>query len=197
MNRDVATRRCFDFTAHMEDLCRVICGTSPQMSHIDCDHVAFSFAQTRKRGPYGMWASLTPLRFQNGALVERRHGQDYSVQRLYDEQGREMLYILAFYLPRFLELSYDEKLDTVFHELWHVSPQFDGDIRRFTGRCFAHSHSQAEYDRQVSHLVATWLADHGHPPEADFLRYSFAELRETHGTIVGRRVTQPKLIPLS
>ncbi|MEM8681459.1 MAG: hypothetical protein AAGF97_19100, partial [Planctomycetota bacterium] len=121
----------------------------------------------------------------------------YSVQRLYDARGTEMLYILTFYLPRFLELGYDEKLETVFHELWHINPKFDGDIRRFGGRCYAHSSSEAEYDRQVRKVVKEWEALCPTVPEADFLRHSFAELRTQFGMIVGKRVNQPKLIPVS
>ena len=69
-----------------------------------------------------------------------------------------MLYILNFYLPRFLDLPLDEKLTTVAHELWHIGPRFDGDLRRFRGRCYAHSGSQRKYDAQVKRLVAAWLA---------------------------------------
>ena len=39
-----------------------------------------------------------------------------------------MLYLLSFYLPRFLKLPWREKLATVIHELWHVNPQFNGDL---------------------------------------------------------------------
>ena len=42
---------------------------------------------------------------------------------------------MSFYLPRFCDQSLDEKLSTVMHELWHISPAFDGDIRRLPGRC--------------------------------------------------------------
>ena len=186
----------FDFTTHMQALCHVIARTAPSLAHVDCSRIAFAFAQTRKPGPYGMWASLTPLRFRKGALVEQRQGRQYAVQRLYDELGKEMLYILTFYLPRFLELSFEEKLNTVFHELWHIGPRFDGDIRRFSGRCFAHSQSEAEYDRHVQQLVQNWLASTGDVAETSFLRHSFADLKARYGHIVGRRVAQPKLIPL-
>ena len=88
-----------------------------------------------------MFASLTPLRFAGGQRHTLRRGRQWTLQRVC-EDGREMLYILNFYLPRFLDLPLDEKLTTVVHELWHIGPRFDGDLRRFGGRCYAHSGSQ-------------------------------------------------------
>ena len=41
-----------------------------------------------------------------------------------------------------METPFEEKLTTVFHELYHISPMFDGDIRRLEGRYHVHSHSQ-------------------------------------------------------
>jgi hypothetical protein len=113
-----------------------------------------------------------------------------------DGSGREMLYLLSFYLPRFMNLVFREKLITVFHELWHIGPQFDGDLRRHEGRCFAHSHSQAEYDRQMGMLADRWLA--GTPDEElwSFLRHDFRELYASAGPIYGLRVKRPKLVPV-
>ncbi len=83
--------------------------------------VAVAFAQTRHQALHGLQAKLTPMRFEGGALTTRRRGRTWTVQRLFHGQ-REMLYILTFYLPRFLDQSFREKLITVFHELYHISP---------------------------------------------------------------------------
>src|SRR4030095_10646232 len=115
-------------TLRMRLLCADIVVRTPELSHIDLSRVALSFSQTRRGVSWGMYASLTPLRFQGGALTTRRRGRLYQVQRLIDGSGREMLYLLSFYLPRFMNLDFREKLITVFHELWHISPEFDGDL---------------------------------------------------------------------
>ena len=113
-----------------------------------------------------------------------------------DDSGGEMLYILTFYLPRFLDLVFCEKLTTVVHELWHISPRFDGDLRRFSGRCYAHSGSQKRYEAHARRLAAKWIAMA--PPVAlyEFLRHDFRTLRVRHGKIVGRRIPAPKLLPV-
>jgi len=186
----------FDFTAAMRALCEDVAARVPEFDHIRMDSVAVTFAQARRRVAYGLQAKLTPLRFEGGELVTKRRGKLWTIQRWYAENV-EMLYILTFYLPRFLEQSFREKLITVMHELYHISPEFDGDIRRLPGHYHVHSHSQKEYDRHMDALVDRYLASS--PPESlyHFLRVSFRDLSARHGSVVGIRVPIPKLLPLS
>ena len=108
--------------------------------------------------------SAWPIRFPDPAAICRRRRAGYSPRTKVPPSnglsvdGREMLYVLNFYLPRFLDLSFREKLTTIAHELLHIGPKFDGDLRRFAGRCYAHSHSHAEFDAQAEQLGQRWLA---------------------------------------
>lgn len=192
-----ASPRGFDFTRHMRLLCEDITRRGPQLRHIDMQRVAVSLRQARKRVKHGMWAALIPLRFENGACETVRRGRRYGVQRAWTEDGHEALYIVNFYLPRYLQLSFHEKLTTVFHELWHISPEFNGDLRRHSGRCFAHSPSQKQYDAHVEQLTQEWLALAPPPPVYDFLRCDFSQLQQRHGAVYGTRFRDPKLIPLA
>lgn len=187
----------FDFTAHMRLLCEDIAARLPALGHVDMDRVAVSFCQARKRVRHGLYASLTPMRFADGATTEVRNGRKFGVERLYAPDGREMLYVLSFYLPRFMDESFDEKLVTVFHELWHVSPKFDGDLRRHAGRCHIHTASQKEYDAHMGRLARKWLSLG--PPERlfRFLHHNFSTLYHRHGGIYGIKIPHPKLIRLS
>ena len=185
----------FDFSRAMWLICHDISRRMQEFSHIRMGEVAVSFSQARRNVNWGLQAKLTPLRFERGALEQTRAGQLWRIQRLFHEQ-REMLYILSFYLPRFLETPFEEKLTTVFHELYHISPLFDGDIRRLPGRCHVHSESQQEYDRHMSILAQKWL-DREPPPELyGFLRYRFKTLQKKHGGVMGLQIPIPKLIPI-
>ena len=188
-------RAGFDFTQHIRLLAGDIVARVPRLQHIDLGRVSVAFSQTRKRVLYGMQASLTPMRFEQGARRGTVRGRRVTVQKLLDANGIEMLYILTFYLPRFLDLEFDEKLATVVHELWHISPQFDGDLRRHAGRCYAHGHSQAAYDAQVDTLVKEYLATS--PPETlrAFLHFNFNDLQQRHGRVIGHRIRRPRLLP--
>jgi predicted metallopeptidase len=187
----------FDFTGAMRALCMDVCTRLEEFRHIDMNRVAVSFAQTRRRVSYGLQAKLTPMRFEEGRLTAlREDGRYWTVQRLYDSLSREMLYILTFYLPRFLDQSFKEKMTTVFHELYHISPRFNGDIRRLDGRYHVHSHSQKHYDEQMTQLARRYL-DQKPPVELyAFLRKTFRGLKRHHGEVLGLCIPIPKLLPL-
>lgn len=185
----------FDFSLSMRRLCEDVVCRVPEFSHVRMDEVAVTFAQARRNVLHGLQAKLTPMRFENGELYTRQSGRTWMVQRLFCGE-REMLYILTFYLPRFLNHTLREKLITVFHELYHIGPQFDGDIRRFAGRCHVHSHSQKDYDAQMGVLVDAYLKSR--PPLAvyGFLKQRFRAIEKKYGAVVGARVPIPKLIPV-
>lgn len=190
----------FNFTAAMRLLCHDLIETLPELQHIRLQRVAITFSQARKRVNYGLFATLTPMNFAGGRTWEERGGVKYRVQQILNPQGVPYLYVLSFYLPRFLDLDFQEKLVTVLHELWHISPHFDGDLRRFPGRCYVHSHSEREYDRQMEVLARRYLA--AAPPDclprpAQFLQSSYAQLLALYGAVGGHRTPNPKLIACS
>ncbi len=179
----------------MRRLCQHLVSGLPELEHVRLDRVAICYAQTRTRALHGVQATLTPLRFAAGAQTTERRGRRWGIQQVYDACGQEMLYLLRFYLPRFLDQTFTEKLITVVHELWHISPDCNGDLRRHPGRCFAHSHSKAAYDAQMRELVDRWLAT-GPPGECyAFLEGDCRELVRRHGGLFGLKVPAPKLYP--
>ncbi|TWT96676.1 hypothetical protein Pla108_24500 [Botrimarina colliarenosi] len=187
----------FDFTAAMERLCRDLCARIDELSHIDMSRVAVGYRQARRRVTHGLQASLTPLRFEGGAewgMIRRRR---YACPRVVDRYGRECLYLLNFYLPRFFDHPFEERLTTVVHELWHIGPQMDGDLRRHEGRCYAHGPSQKGFDEQAARLGRRWLAGDPPPDLLTVLEASFADLLAEHGAVVGSRFATPKMAPLS
>ena len=107
------------------------------------------------------------------------------------------LYLMTFCLPRFLEQSFDEKLITLFHELYHISPKFEGDLRRMGERCHVHSHSKREYDARMALLARAYLSGGAERSLHDFLRMDFAQLRHRHGGVVGVTVPRPRLLPVT
>lgn len=187
--------RALDFSARMARLCADVAARCEALRHVHMPRVLVTFTPSRNRSRYGLQARVTPLRFRDGALVRRHGPTDYQVQRFF-VNGREMLYVLTFCLPRFLDQPFREKLVTVFHELYHVSPAFDGDLRRHPGRCAVHSHSKRDYDAQMGELVDDYLADHPEPGAFEFLRRGFRDLWDAHGGVTGVVVPRPKLLPI-
>ncbi|QDU81725.1 hypothetical protein Pla110_34700 [Polystyrenella longa] len=185
----------FDFTGAMRRLCEDVCERLDVFQHINMDEIVVTYAQARRKVSWGLQAKLTPLRFEGGTLETNREGQRWKAQRLF--QGRrEMLYMLTFYLPRFQEQTFSEKMVTVLHELYHISPEFNGDIRRLPGRCYVHSMSEKEYDLLMAKYVRAYLAMK--PPRElfDFLRFKFSTLERKFGQVVGLQVPIPKMLPI-
>ena len=185
----------FDFTGRMRALCADVAARCPELRHVRMPRVLVTFTPCRNRSRYGLQARVTPLRFRGGALTRRHGPTEYQVQRFFVD-GREMLYVLTFCLPRFLDQPFREKLVTVFHELYHVGPTFDGDLRRHPGRYAVHSHSKDRYDSRMEELVKEYLADHPEPEVFHFLRSGYRELWDDHGGITGVVVPRPKLLPV-
>ena len=184
----------FDYTAAIAAVCGDMCFRIPELRHIDMTRVAVGFSRTKNSEPFGVFAATTPLRFENGESLFQSRGRQWTVQRLFRPDGLEYLYILNFYVPRFIELPLSQKLDTIVHELYHINPQCNGELRRFTGRRFAHG-SKKKYDQIVHRLVQYWLKQD--PPDElwGFLCYNYRDLTAKYGKLSGMRIPIPKIIP--
>jgi hypothetical protein len=184
----------FNFTAAMRGLCADMCRRLPELAHVDLQRVAIAFCQARKGEPHGLQAALTPLHFEGGAETTQHGGRCFTCQTVVDAAGRPCLYILSFYLPRFLNHSLEEKLSTILHELWHISPTFDGDLRRHVGRYYAHGASQQRYDAAMQKLACKWLSLDPPYELYEFLEHSFSGLAAEHGSVFGERFAVPQLV---
>ena len=188
--------RPFDFSSRMRALCRDIADRCPALAHIDPSLLLVTFTTSRSRSKFGLQARVTPMRVEHGSAFTRRRGRLYRVQR-YFVDGVEMRYLVTFCLPRFQDRPFEQKLITVFHELYHIGPEFDGDLRRHEGRCRYHTRSKTGYDGHMAELVREYLAHHPDPSLFHFLHSSFAQLWNEHGGVYGVSVPQPKLIPVA
>jgi predicted metallopeptidase len=186
----------FDFGGHVRRLCADIVRHCEDLRHIDISRLLFGMTQARSGHAHGLQARVTPLRFRHGRLTRRRHGTLYQVQR-YVVDGREMLYLVTFCLPRFLDQDFDDKFVTLFHELYHISPDFEGDLRQHEGRCALHTRSKRSYDAHMAHLARAYLSNGADRSLHGWLRLDFAQLRHRHGAVVAAVVPRPRLIPVA
>jgi hypothetical protein len=186
----------FEFCGHVRRLCADLAARCEVLRHIDASRLLFAVTQARSHRRQGLQARVTPLRCREGRLLRQRHGRWYQVQR-YFVGGREMLYLVTFCLPRFLDQDRDEKFITLFHELYHISPAFDGDLRRHGAGGAWHARSKRDYDRHMADLAREYLASGPDPALHDFLRLSFAQLHHRHGSVLGVMVPRPRLVPVA
>lgn len=186
----------FDFCSAMRRLIIAISQGCQDLGHVDGSRILIGVSLARATTRYGLQARVTPLRFPDGGIHVRRGGQSYQVQR-HQVDGVEMLYHLTFCLPRFQDQPFDEKMVTIFHELYHVHPRFNGDLRRHPGRCHAHTGSQSRYDAHMAALARIWLSEKPDPSLTAFLRLNFAQLAHRHGGVMGILLPRPRLVPIT
>jgi len=178
----------------MKTLIEDIVSRCDVFQHIDMSLVLVGCVRARNSANAGLYARTVPLRFENGSLTTTKRGCVYRVPRVIHE-GNEVLYIISFCLPRFQNLSFEDKITTVFHELYHVSPQFDGDIRRFEGKHYVHG-SQKKYDELVKTFAQEYMDGQSRRGLIEFLKLSWEELSRDHDAIRWTiyRAPRPELI---
>jgi predicted metallopeptidase len=185
-----------NLTREIERLIADIVRRMVEFGHVDPARVMVCIATTRGGGVHGTYAKIHPLRFENGSRttqVRRRRGTTrYEIPPVI-RGGVEMLYIVYFLVPRFLNLPLREKLITIIHELYHISPDFNGDIRRFPGKNFAHGSSRKRYNALMAEFAGRYLEIAGEGSGTDFLEGDMAAMRARHGAIVGRKMAAPRL----
>lgn len=185
----------FDLGSRIRVFCEDVVRHCPEFGHIDPKRLLIGMTKARNSNPHGLQARVTPLRFTSGSLQETRGEVTYQIQR-YFLDNTEFLYLVTFCLPRFLDQPFDEKLITIFHELYHISPKFDGDLRRHEGRYSLHSHSRHVYDQHMAELARAYLSQKPNPKIFEFLRLNFLQLQHRHGSIAGVVVPHPKIVPI-
>lgn len=189
--------QAFHYTNAVRAVVTDIVETMEEFRHVDLKRVLVAFAQARQQSKHGTYATCFPLRFEGGAREMLHQGRRYQMPVVRTLEEEEALYILYFMLPRFHdETDYHEKLATIIHELFHISPLFNGDIRRFPGKNFAHGHSRELYHAAMRKLADKYLATSPRAHSHEFLRVPWAELAARPGGIVGMQIARPRPVPV-
>lgn len=184
-----------NLTAELERVISEVVRCTGEFSHIDTSRLLVCVSTTRNGGVHGVHAKIHPLRFPGGARsieVRRRKRACTCTIPTITDRGNDILYLIYFLIPRFLDMPLREKLITIFHELYHISPAFDGDIRRFPGRNYAHGSSTRRYNQLMGVMVDRYLEE-ASGPHIEFLRDDLAGHRAKHGAIVARKHQVPRL----
>jgi len=169
----------FDYATAMRTLIDDVVSVCDVFGHIDMSSLLVGCIKARSSGRSGLYARAVPLRFEGGHQTSTRNGYRIRIPVVMHE-GNEILYIVAFCLPRFQNLLFEDKITTVIHELYHIGPAFDGDVRRFSGSKYLHSSSQKKYDELMREISHEYLSNTKHPELYEFLKYSYRQLANRH-----------------
>jgi predicted metallopeptidase len=186
----------FDFTGNMALLVDDIIKTHPFFKHIRIENILVAISPSNGNRN-GVVAKLRPMLFEGGSQTKVVRGIEYAAPQVI-MNGINILYIVYFHLPRFLNHGNEKtKLSTVIHELHHVSPLFNGDIRRYSGKNYAHGNSRKDFDDLISIYTDEYISDTIHPELSNFLKYKYNELKRKYGAIYGNMIRIPRLRNIS
>ena len=166
----------------------------PDLNHIKLNQLRVSVTYNKSRSRSGLLAYLLPMKFRGGSPVEVRHrGKHVYHWAMLPQfhEGREILYLIYFMVPRFTNLSFRDKLETIIHELYHVHPDFNGDLRRFSGRSQWHGNMK-DYDRKVSQMTDCFLNSPHNPHVYEFLKGNHGRLMRKYGNIRMEKIREPR-----
>lgn len=173
-----------DLTAGLRAVAAEACARIPELAHARLDEVQVAVFRSRAARRALTYARCYPLPWE----MTRRGRRWYSLTPVYTPAGRRARYLLAFAWPRFWEMTPRARLETVVHELYHLSPAFDGTARTFATGGW-HGRGRAWFDGVVRELTDA------HLPEGFELEHRVLTLRpEDGGRMTYERLRKPRWV---
>jgi predicted metallopeptidase len=131
------------------------------------------------------------LKFKDGSEVIKHNKKYYTIPRIV-LNNVEILYILYLYIPKFFDLTVKDKINVMFHELYHISPEFNGDIRRMSNIKSAHGHSKKSFEEKYIEYASKYFNKIDGMPFSSFLQMSYEDIKKQFKVIKYRRMKSIK-----
>jgi hypothetical protein len=141
----VAKRKRPNLNDAIEALLKDLVARMPEYSHVDPSRVLVVAGEARRASR----GTVKPLTFANGKSTDAK-GRKKPQVRL---RGRKMLYCITLRPLFFRDSTPEDRVGTLLHELFHVSPSFDGtlaDDRR-------HASLGRQFGKRLRPLVRRYL----------------------------------------
>lgn len=120
-----------------------------ELAHVKADRVLVVAGEARRKSR----ATVRPMRFQETATLRSHDGRLLKPKVVF--KGREILYVITLRPLFFRTASAEKRIETILHELFHVSRRFDGTLdpdRRHS------SLDAADFERSLRPIVKRYLA---------------------------------------
>ncbi len=170
--------------------------STDEFKSFDLNRILICCASNRKDCKGATYGKLLPLRFKDGAEIIRHNGKFYTIPKV-RLNDFEILYIIYLYIPKFFNLSADDKVRVMFHELYHISPDFNGDIRRMGKFKAAHGHSKKSFEEKYIEYAENYLKKIRNSDYLNFLKMNSEEIQNRYNTVKYRRMKSVKPVLLS
>ncbi|HNX24413.1 MAG TPA: putative metallopeptidase [Spirochaetota bacterium] len=162
----------------------------------DLNKILICCASNRKDFRGATYGKLLPLRFKDGSEIIKHNGRFYTIPKV-KVNNMEILYIIYFYIPKFFNLSAKDKVNVMFHELFHINPEFNGDIRRMGKFKAAHGHSRKSFEEKYIEYADTFFEKIEDTPYYNFLKMNSEDIQKEFKKIKYRRMKSIKPVLLT
>ncbi len=142
------TRRRPNLNTAVRALIRDIARRMPEFSHIKAMRILVVAGEARRASR----GTVKPLAFTGGKSTDRITGRRKPVVRI---SGRRMLYSITLRPLFFRDSTPQDRVETILHELFHISRDFDGTLDR-TRR---HARMGRDFGRELRPLVRRYLKE--------------------------------------
>lgn len=136
-----------NITLAVKRLIRDAAARLPELAHVRASRILVVAGEARRASR----ATIRPAHFKETGR-SAGYGRRKPLVRV---KGRTILYVVTLRPLWFTASTPEERVETVLHELYHVSPRFDGTLHR--GRRHARL-PRARYDRRIHALRRRYLA---------------------------------------
>ena len=181
-----------DLSQFLKELIYIISSRYQSFSHIQTDNILVTMATNRKNSRRSMtFGKCVPLKFEEGRSTKTYRGRKIAIPTVIIDEIN-ILYLIVFYKPKFFDLPLEQKIKVIFHELYHVSPQFNGDIRRFGKRKAAHGASREKYDSLFQEEMNDFIHFIKQTKYAKILNLNYKQIHKKFGSVKYLRMKIPK-----
>jgi predicted metallopeptidase len=149
-----------NITLAVKRLVRDAAARLPELAHVDASRLLVVAGEARRASR----ATIRPVMADRGGPERAR----------IQIRDRDILYVITLRPLWFLDSTPRERIETILHELWHVSTRFDGRLHR--GRRHG-TLPRSTFDRRVRQLRDAYLA--AAPPDllGPFAHHGLARAR--------------------
>jgi len=172
--------------------------STDEFKSFDINKILVCCASNRKDSKGAIYGKLQPLRFKDGSEIIQHNKRYYTIPKIM-LNNVEILYILYLYIPKFFDMPIKDKINVMFHELYHISPEFNGDIRRMGNIKSAHGHSKKSFEEKYIKYASKYFNKINETPFYSFLQMNFEDIEKQFRIIKYRRmkIIKPQLLSSS
>jgi predicted metallopeptidase len=170
--------------------------STEEFKSFDLNKILICCASNRKDFRGATYGKLLPLRFKDGSEIIKHNEKFYTIPKV-KMNGIEILYVIYLYIPKFFNLSAKDKVNVMFHELYHINPEFNGDIRRMGEFKSAHGHSRKAFEEKYIEYADMFFNKIKDTPYYNFLQMNTDEIQAQFKKVKYRRMKSIKPVLLA